>query len=143
MKSLTPYITGSKGEERTEWLTWLGHLARQLDAPAPFLGAGGSEMVRSPVMDLVDDLGKKSLRRPSNGSPSARTREVYPDIATETPSPVAGDPLTLTVSLGATPSEATRGSVRVPDHDPTEEFTLRVPSWWEDTRRGTRSPGQR
>lgn len=124
--SLTPCIVASEGKERTEWLTWLGRLARQLDAPAPILGAGGMEAVRLPVMDLVDDMAKASAKRSSHRNPPVPTREVYPDIATDTPSPVASEALTLTVSLGDTPSGPTRGSVRVFDRDPTEVFTMRV-----------------
>jgi hypothetical protein len=187
LKSLTPYIAGSEGSERTTWLNWLVQTARQIDAPAPYLGAGGSEAIPQPVMELVDDMPRKTVMgerlaslgeedaelelvdidlaggestvivdrsrastergtatpkkrggavsrsgkraRPPKlvrASTPAPTREVFPDIGTETPHPIAGTPLAFVVSLGASPTKGVRGSVRVPERKPTGVHTLHV-----------------
>ncbi|TVR56106.1 MAG: hypothetical protein EA421_04610, partial [Gemmatimonadales bacterium] len=123
MEALFPRILVGGGEERTRWLAWFGEIARQTDAPPPFLGDDGGAPGPPPPVELVDDLPEEMMvgapppapvRAPAPDPPSA-VLELFPDIKTDTPHPLAGDPLVLTVSLGLEAAESTRGSVAIPD----------------------------
>jgi hypothetical protein len=134
MKALTPRILAGEGEERTRWLTWLKEIAGQAGAPPPFLGHAGEGPGTALLLELVDDRPEERMvgaAPPSSESERAALRlsaapkphpeprppllELFPDIATDTPHPVAGDPLVLTVSLALEASESTRGMVAIPD----------------------------
>ncbi|HET7865885.1 MAG TPA: CHAT domain-containing protein [Burkholderiaceae bacterium] len=69
VQALSPYIVGSRGRERTGWMTWLARSAEQVGAPAPVRGAGGATAVLRVPQALVDDLQRASRPRPGLETP--------------------------------------------------------------------------
>jgi len=126
LRSLAPLIMAGEGEDRVRWLSWLLDMARQWKEPPPFLGEGGGGVLPPASPELVDDTPEQmEAAGPSPPAPLPEAvLELFPDIATDTPHPLAGAPLGLTVSLGRESAESTRGSVVVPDTPSL--LTLRV-----------------
>lgn len=64
-KALVSKIVAGDEEPRALWLTWLRDIAQQLEAPAPYAGAGGESATSSEERKLIDDLPRVSFRGPS------------------------------------------------------------------------------
>ncbi|TVR50853.1 MAG: CHAT domain-containing protein [Gemmatimonadales bacterium] len=122
LESLAPLILSGVGEERIRWLSWLAEMARQWEVPPPLPGDAGEGDLRPSPGELVDDIPKEMMAtspRPPAGprpsDPPGAIIELFPDIATDTPHPLMGTPLVLTVSLDLEAADSTRGTVTVPD----------------------------
>jgi hypothetical protein len=77
VQALSPYIVGSSGRERTDWMTWLARIAQQVGAPAPLRGAGGAAALPRLPQALVDDLARSG--RPWTG-PEMPAAQAAPQV---------------------------------------------------------------
>lgn len=127
LAALTPLIARSRGEERTRWLEWLVRIANQVDAPAPFGGAGGEQATPERAVPLIDDtLPAPQPDATAGRHIAAKTRTAYPDIAADDVHPVATRTVNFTVRLSDRPSTDTTGQVRVPAAAEDVSYTLQV-----------------
>ena len=122
VQSLSPHIVGSAGGQRAAWLAWLGHVARQENAPAPYLGAGGDEAAPALVTELVDDQPEKMGRteaipreltgatRGAGAPDAAAALDEAPGRPAAVPAPVPAPTREVFPDIEATPAHPVAGA---------------------------------
>jgi hypothetical protein len=154
LRAFSPEIVSRAAADRGRWLGWLRSVAVEVDAPAPYAGAGG-ESTRPPTGELIDDVSRgvpSGTPQPRSAPPAsapliatapviapasviapvpviASTPEpilMAPRIATPDAHPVAGADVPVTITLAVEASPETFGRVRLPGGDPETVHVLQV-----------------
>lgn len=146
LAALTPDILSTEADERGRWLAWLRDIALELEAPAPFAGAGGGVASTGALHELIDDVSWRDAMPSQRGAPPASfatvapgaapdpvhappasaRRELFPDIATPDLHPIAGQNVIVDISLAEQAAPGMVGSVHLPDSDPQTIHILQV-----------------